>query len=180
MRLESKHTLLCKPLADKNKRFLLGKEGHSTLLAIALNPSTANENKLDPTSRNIEKIALKSGCDGWWLINLYPLRTTNPKKLPSNPDPKIAKQNLLFIRSVLKNPDYRIQKVLCCWGNHVRDHSYLKEELEKILSLIKKYSIPCYSLGITKSGHPYHPSPMVVNRFLGGMNQIILKKFPLK
>ena len=70
MGLNSKHHILCNPLEDSKKRFLLGKKGRSTLLAIALNPSTANENTLDPTSRNIEKIAAKSGCDGWWLVNL--------------------------------------------------------------------------------------------------------------
>ena len=179
MGLNSKHHILCNPLEDSKKRFLLGKKGRSTLLAIALNPSTANENTLDPTSRNIEKIAAKSGCDGWWLVNLYPLRTTNPKNLPFKADPKIAKQNLQFIESLFKNPDYRIHKVLCCWGNHVDDHSYLNDELEKILTVIRKYPIPCYILGHTKLGNPYHPSPMAINRFLGGLNKISLKQFPI-
>ena len=56
------------------------------MMAIGLNPSKANEGKLDPTSRNIEKIANNNGCNGWWLVNLYPLRTANPKKLPIKPD----------------------------------------------------------------------------------------------
>ena len=40
------------------------------MLAIGLNPSTSNEKKLDPTSRNIQSIALKNDYEGWWLINL--------------------------------------------------------------------------------------------------------------
>ena len=47
------------------------------MLAIGLNPSTANEDNLDPTSRNIQAIAQKNECDGWWLVNLYPKRTLN-------------------------------------------------------------------------------------------------------
>ena len=34
------------------------------MLAIGLNPSTANEDNLDPTSRNIQAIAQNNGCDG--------------------------------------------------------------------------------------------------------------------
>ena len=51
--------IICEPLNDSKKRFLLGKKGTSEMLAIGLNPSNANEKKLDPTSRNIEKIAKK-------------------------------------------------------------------------------------------------------------------------
>jgi serine/threonine protein phosphatase 1 len=74
--------IICNPLNDNKKRFLLGKTGTVELLAIGLNPSKANEEKLDPTSRNIEKIALQNGCDGWWLVNLYPKRAAKPIHLP--------------------------------------------------------------------------------------------------
>ena len=53
----------CIPSNDAQKRFLLGKEGSNTLLVVALNPSTANEISLDPTSRNVEAIAEKFGFD---------------------------------------------------------------------------------------------------------------------
>ena len=68
--------IICRPINDNNKRFLLGKNGTVEMMAIGLNPSKANEGKLDPTSRNIEKIANNNGCNGWWLVNLYPLRTS--------------------------------------------------------------------------------------------------------
>ena len=179
MALVSTHNILCKPPADNRKRFLLGKKGRSTMLAVALNPSTANEKTLDPTSRNIERIAAIAGCDGWWLINLYPLRTKHPKELPSKVDLTLAQQNLDCIKRLFIHSDYCIHKVLCCWGNHLYDHSYLKMELEKILAEIKKHSVPCYSLGLTKKGNPYHPSPMAINCFLGGLNKIRLQQYPL-
>ena len=48
--------IVCIPENDKHKRFLLGQHGTRELLAIGLNPSTANEHKLDPTSRNIRPL----------------------------------------------------------------------------------------------------------------------------
>ena len=62
--------IVCLPLNDPEKRFLLGKKGTAEMLAIGLNPSRADETKLDPTSRNIERIAKNNGCDGWWFVNL--------------------------------------------------------------------------------------------------------------
>ena len=79
--------IICQPVKDSGKRFVLGKAGSTELLAIGLNPSTANEDKLDPTSRNIQTIAFNNACDGWWLVNLYPKRTSNPKtNIPASLD----------------------------------------------------------------------------------------------
>jgi len=164
----------CKPLNDRNKRFLLGKQGKVELLAIGLNPSKANEEKLDPTSRNIEKIANNNGCDGWWLINLYPKRTSKPINLPKTPDSNLTHQNLIFIKNLLKDPKFKIIKILCCWGNHIDDHLYLKLQAVKILDSIKEYNLSLYCIGNTNSGNPFHPAPMPVNRFLGGIDQIKL------
>ena len=57
--------IICIPKNDSHKRFLLGQRGTRELLAIGLNPSTANEHKIDPTSRNIKIIANNNGCHGW-------------------------------------------------------------------------------------------------------------------
>ena len=74
--------IICIPKNDNYKRFLIGEKGEKELLAIGLNPSSANENTLDPTSKNIKAIAKNNGFDGWWIVNLYPIRTSNPKNLP--------------------------------------------------------------------------------------------------
>ena len=54
---------ICIPKKDLNIRFLLGQKGNQNLVAIGLNPSNADENKLDPTSKNIKKIAEMNQCD---------------------------------------------------------------------------------------------------------------------
>ena len=57
--------IICCPINDRRKRFLFGRSGNSELLVIGLNPSTANESSMDPTSKNIESIASQNGFDGW-------------------------------------------------------------------------------------------------------------------
>ena len=173
----SNSSIICQPLNDSDKRFMLGKSGAKELLAIGLNPSTANEDKLDPTSRNIQTIAANNGCDGWWLVNLYARRTSKPKNLPKKINKDLANQNVDFIKQLLNNDSYSISKVLCCWGNHIEDHAYLQDQAYKIINLAKASGYSCQCIGITRLGNPYHPSPMAINRFLGGINNIILKEY---
>ena len=164
----------CIPNNDTQKRFLLGEGGRKELLAIGLNPSTANEITLDPTSRNIQTIAKNNDCDGWWLVNLYPLRTSNPKKLPKIADKELIEKNQKFIEQLFSNPKYNIHKVLCCWGNSIENHLYLEEQARIIKNKIVK---KLYSIGKTMNGNPYHPAPMTVNRYLGGINNVKLIKY---
>ena len=169
--------IICKPLNDIDKRFLLGKAGNKELLAVGLNPSTANEDILDPTSRNIQTIAKNNGCDGWWLINLYPKRTSKPINLPQREDKSLAKENIDFIKEIFRNNSFKITKIICCWGNHVDDHLYMRNQATKILNIFKESGFKCHCIGTTKSGNPYHPAPMPVNRFLGGIQNIKLQHY---
>ena len=164
----------CIPNNDIKKRFLLGKSGEKELLAIGLNPSIANESSLDPTSRNIQTIANNNGFDGWWLVNLYPLRTSNPKKLPKIADKELMMKNQKFIEKLIIDPKYNICKVLCCWGNNIENHLYLEEQARIIKNKIDKQ---LYSIGKTMNGNPYHPAPMTVNRYLGGINKVKLIEY---
>ena len=177
MNTSDSRDIVCRPLDDTTKRFLLGKKGNTEMLAIGLNPSIANENKLDPTSRNIQTIADNNGCDGWWLINLYPMRTPNPKELPDKINEALAEENFNFINEILNNDSFNISKVVCCWGNHVDDHLYLGDQASKITNLMKESGFKCHCIGTTNSGNPYHPAPMPVNRFLGGIQNIKLEEY---
>ena len=175
-KLSTYKNIICYPVDDNNKRFLLGKNGSNEMLAIGLNPSTANEDNLDPTSRNIQAIAQNNGCDGWWLINLYSQRTPKPSNLPKKVNQVIAKENIDFIKELIHN-DNNISKILFCWGNHINDHSYLKKQADQIITTVKKIDLKPLCLGKTLTGNPLHPAPMVVNRFFGGINNVVLEKY---
>jgi serine/threonine protein phosphatase 1 len=172
-------SIICLPLNDTSKRFLLGKKGNQELLAIALNPSTANEVTLDPTSRNIETLALNNNCDGWYMVNLYPGRTSKPEFLPKTPNEVLLKENFSFIENLFVSNDFNITKVLLCWGNEVDSFRYLKESAKTIIAILDKYEVSCYFMKMTRAGNPYHPAPTPVNRWLGGINNVTLKHYSL-
>ena len=75
---------------DQNNlwRYTLGRSGSKPLLVIGLNPSTATPEKLDPTVTRVEKVAQQSGFDGFVMLNLYPVRATDPKDLSPKADPE--------------------------------------------------------------------------------------------
>ena len=57
---------------SNSSRFTLGNCGHSPLLCIGVNPSTAVPENLDPTLKSVARIADNNSYDGWIMINLYP------------------------------------------------------------------------------------------------------------
>ena len=169
--------IICVPKNDSDKRFLLGHHGTSELLAIGLNPSTANEYKLDPTSRNIKTIANNNNHDGWWLTNLYPLRTPKPDLLPLKADIKLGKENIDFIKNILNDKSFNTSEVLLCWGNNIDHHNYLREYATVLLNYLDEINMNYLCIGLTLKGNPFHPAPMGVNRFLGGVKNIKLQAF---
>ena len=169
---------VCIPKKDLNIRFLLGQKGNQNLVAIGLNPSKADENRLDPTSKNIKKMAEMNQCDGWYLLNLYPKRATKPSQLSKSPNPVLYKKNIEFINAFLST-NKTISKILFCWGNHVDHYPYLKKSSLSIMRILADQNKVCYSLGKTQKNHPMHPSPLNINRFYGGVKNLLLEPYDL-
>lgn len=141
---------------EDSLRFILGKKGRNTLFVIGLNPSTANHTKLDPTANSINRIATNAGFDSWIILNLYPLRSTDPYALPHSIDLSIHKQNLNSIQQIFE----ATEKIHICaaWGNLIELRPYLIECLIDIHRIASAFESSWYSFGkITKKGHPRHP-----------------------
>lgn len=68
---------------DDQWRYTLGQSGKRPLLTIGLNPSTATQEKADPTVARVERIAKDKGFNGFVMLNLYPVRKTDFRKRPS-------------------------------------------------------------------------------------------------
>ncbi len=83
-------------LGDDIERYILGQPGKRNMLVFGVNPSTAipGDNNIDPTIRKVKKLVSEDGYDGWIMVNLYPLRTTDPKELPQKEDKKLLEKNL--------------------------------------------------------------------------------------
>lgn len=143
-------------IGDEKERYLLGQPGKYNLLVFGVNPSTASpgESNLDPTIRKVRKVAEKEGFDGWIMANLYPLRETDPDKLPDKSDKKLVDNNLKVISAIEKN--YTIGKVWAAWGNIIDTQFYLGDNLYDIQESIT--DAEWYYRGkLTKDGNPRHP-----------------------
>ena len=86
---------------DIETRYVLGEAGVKPLICIGVNPSTAMPNKLDRTLTRVKDIAINNGYDGWIMLNVYPLRKTNPDELPQTSYKDICKRNIDEIQKVL-------------------------------------------------------------------------------
>ena len=116
------------------------------VLFILLNPSTADENKDDPTVRRCMGFAYKWGY-GWLEIrNLFALRSTNPKMLYKSNDP-IGPDNSLFY------DDDQFDKIVLAWGNHGK----LKGRGDAVMKMMVDRGQPAYYFSLTKTYQPIHP-----------------------
>ena len=140
-------------IGDDRVRYALGEPGSYNLVIVGLNPSTATPEQPDPTIKRMRKIAEKENLNGWIMINLYPMRTKKPDKLPPAPDQEMEKKNLEVIKWIGEH--YMIGRVYAAWGANIEKRAYLADECQRIVDCI--HTEQWFTRGITKKGHPRHP-----------------------
>ncbi|MCL2845269.1 MAG: DUF1643 domain-containing protein [Chitinivibrionia bacterium] len=136
-------------------RYVLGNRSNNPLFAIGLNCSTATDEKSDPTLSRIEKLAEKNGFGSFIMLNLYPLRSTKPKNLPTADNDDLIVKNAEVIEKFLK--DYSKLSVLACWGANIKKKKYLSKSLNLLLEKMKDKEIDWKAIKLTESKHPHHP-----------------------
>jgi len=143
---------------DEKARYFMGKSGSKKLFVFGLNPSTADQENSDLTATKVEAVAKKNGFDGFVLFNLYPLRSTDPKKLPKKVSKFHLKQNLLELESLLSSSDGETC-FWAAWGSNINLRPYLAKSLKQITKVAQKKNCKWLHYGkLTKEGHPRHPS----------------------
>ena len=144
------------PDRDDQWRYTLGRSGARPLLVIGLNPSTATQEKLDPTVTRVEKVAQQCGFDGFVMLNLYPVRATKPQDLPTKPDPVAYERNLEAIEKVVAQ--YANPTLWAAWGEMVVDRPYLLRARDALHERLAQYQPQWRRFGeLTVNGHPRHP-----------------------
>jgi hypothetical protein len=114
-----------------------------------LNPSIADEYANDPTVERCEVRAREYGYDGMVILNLFALRSTDPKVMlwhqePVGPDNDAAILKWASIAAM----------VICAWGN---DGAHMGRA-EQVLEILRTSDIRLHCLKInTGSGQPAHP-----------------------
>lgn len=137
-------------------RFALGSLSEKVLFVLGVNPSTADDKEPDPTMKQVMYFAKKHGYTSFVMFNLYPLRQTDPKALPEQPDEQMVDKNVEIIFDIISkqvNVD-----IWAAWGGDIDSRGYLRHCLEKIYQKLDGCSINWLRLGeLLGSGHPAHP-----------------------
>ena len=134
---------------DRRYRYALWRtweQGNGHVLFIGLNPSTADENKDDPTIRRCIGFAKDLGFGGINMLNIFAFRATNPKELMKVKEP-IGEKNNHYLNMYCDSIGLNV----ACWG--VRG-TYMNRGQE-VLDLLGIGCLHCF--GFTKNVQPKHP-----------------------
>ena len=125
----------------------------SPLIFCMLNPSTADADIDDPTIRRCMGFAKREHKSGIIVVNLYPLRATDPKKLKTHvylgADAADTVNCLSWADAMLSAPE-----IVCAWGNHAA-----LDEVQRFMRMARVGEKPTklVCLGVNKNGSPKHP-----------------------
>lgn len=126
--------------------------GGRIVVWIMLNPSTADEHVLDQTLRKVETFSRMWGFDGFVVVNVFSLRSTDPSALYNEPGFNAewaADYNYRTIGQQARDA----AAVVVGWGTE----EIAQEKAKTIAFILKELGIRAKCLGINKDGSPKHP-----------------------
>jgi len=119
---------------------------------IGLNPSTADEQKPDPTVRRCINYALRWSCGSLIMLNLFAYRATDPRDMKAAANPE-GDDNDHWIVNCIHNHPAAI--VVAGWGVH----GTYRNRANEVREMLRRHGL--YSrvraLTITAAGEPGHP-----------------------
>lgn len=128
----------------------LGKSA-KTLISICLNPSTATGEMDDPTVAGMSARALAWGYERYVMLNLFGLRSTDPRGLLNVEDP-VGLDNDYTILQTCRRPGVQ---VICAWGSASK---LVPERAEAVTDMLRAVDVKLYYLKMSeRTGQPWHP-----------------------
>ena len=115
---------------------------------LMLNPSTADEHKLDPSCTRARNYAERWGFGALVVTNIFAWRSTDPAALKVVENP-IGRGNDRAIVQAAK----QAKLVVCAWGEH---GEHLGRGMT-VQSILREQRIALHYLRMNASGHPAHP-----------------------
>lgn len=134
-------------------RYVLTRTWDTSLPSIAflgVNPSIADEHKLDNTTKKCRKWSARDGYGTYVMLNLFGLVSTNPKGLRSHNDPN-GPENDDWIRKTLSE----VKAVVFAWG--ATANNLTGPRIEFVEQVARELGHKPLCLGVTKGGFPLHP-----------------------
>lgn len=123
------------------------------LMVVMKNPSTASEERSDPTIGKVEAWARRHGYGSIMCVNLFAARTTDPHQLNNQPySTMVGPENDRHILDAAAAADV----VVAGWGNPngIAPHMY-DQRIGEVLRLLAGYML--HVVGpLTRDGYPRH------------------------
>jgi hypothetical protein len=122
-----------------------------------LNPSTADEKHNDPTVAKCIRLSRRWEFSALVVVNIFALRSTDPKALYKHPDPIGPKNDEHILQEAMA-----ADLVLCAWGAHGSLCPKAPPAAEyfprgaRVLHLLRERGITPHALRVT-AGPPHHP-----------------------
>lgn len=126
-----------------------------TMLFVMLNPSTADGSTDDATLRRCLSYADREGATRLEIVNLYALRSRDPRQLRNAVDP-VGPENVWYVEQAVAALGGECDMIVAAWGAHA---GIVKPTPLGVLEIacILRDAAPLYCLGLTKHGQPRHP-----------------------
>jgi hypothetical protein len=115
---------------------------------LMLNPSTADEVKLDPTCARARDYAERWGYGALIVTNIFAFRNTSPDEMKAARDPVGPGNDAAIARAARESA-----LVVCAWGNH---GAFLGRSA-RVKALLAKNRISLHALRLNANGEPAHP-----------------------
>lgn len=128
------------------------------VMFLLLNPSTADDKKLDPTLRRCLGYAQDWGYSAMCITNLFPYRATDPRDMKrhyADPNDLTGDRGRAEAvnRITIANVAMKAAIVVGGWGTH---GSFLLEDMV-IVDLLSRYGVAIHCLAKCANGAPVHP-----------------------
>ena len=132
-------------------RYLLWRRWDSAKPAanfLMLNPSTADEHRLDPTCARARDYAERWGYGALLVTNVFAWRATDPGGMKAAAD-QIGSGNDRAIMDAAREAAL----LVCAWGNH----AVHGERAAHVVAMLQRKKIALHALRLNAGGQPAHP-----------------------
>lgn len=122
---------------------------------IALNPSTADAARDDPTIRRCMGFTRAWGYRRMVVVNLFALRATKPVDMFAHSAP-IGPENDAVLAQIVRDS----RKLVACWGvcwKNAAQRAAVSDRVSALLACVRAERRRIYAMETTREGHPRHP-----------------------
>lgn len=117
-----------------------------------VNPSRADGERHDSTTRKWDGFVIRWGGRRWLAGNPFAFRSHDVKQVAVARDP-VGPLNYWYLQHIMEEADVLVP----CWGSRNKLPRTLHSHLDKLLVMLRASNKPIMTFGLTNSGDPAHP-----------------------